>query len=186
MTQNQERTILLVSDDAALCAAARQELEAREAGLRVAAVSTVEAAHRIIADAAPAVILLEDTSVAADSREHPAHGARLESAVSALAAYAPVVVIGHARHQSDLAQLVADGLADFVAPSNGYLPEALGLVQHRLHHAPKLLSVALPPASPGRRHDRRVWRSAAARVEQSADGYSWQCGAVARGGPAEE
>jgi signal transduction histidine kinase len=147
MTQNQERTILLVSEDAALCAAARQELEAREAGLRVAAVSTVEAAHRIIADAAPAVILLEHTSVAADSPEHPAHGARLESAVSALAAFAPVVVIGHARHQSDLAQLVKAGLADFVARSNGYLPEALGLVQHRLHHTPKLLSVVLPPAS---------------------------------------
>jgi signal transduction histidine kinase len=107
----------------------------------------VEAAHRIIADAAPAVILLEDTSVAADAREHPAHGARLESAVSTLAAYAPVVVIEHARYKSDLAQLVTDGLADFVARSNGYLPEALGLVQHRLHHAPKLLSVALPPAS---------------------------------------
>ena len=86
-------------------------------------------------------------AVAADSREHPAHGAQLESAVSALAAYAPVVVIGHARHQSDLAQLVTDGLADFVARSNGYLPVALGLVQHRLHHVPKLLSVALPPAS---------------------------------------
>ena len=147
MAQNQERTILLVSDDAALCAAARQELEAREEGLRVAAVSTVEAAHRIIADAAPAVILLEDASVAAEALGHPGHGPRLESAVSALAAYAPVVVIGQARHQGDLAQLVAAGLADFVARSNGYLSEALGLVQQRLQQAPKLLSIALPPSS---------------------------------------
>ncbi len=147
MTQNQERTILLVSDDAALCAVARQELETREEGLRVAAVSTVEAAHLIIADAAPAVILLEDTFVAADSREHPGHGARLESAVSALAAYAPVVVIGQARHQSALAQFVTAGLADFVARSNGYLPEAIGLVQQRLQQTTKLLSVALPPSS---------------------------------------
>ncbi len=147
MAQNQERTILFVSDDAALCAAARQELEARGEGLRVAAVSTVEAAHRIIADAAPAVILLEDTSVAADAPEHPGHGPRLESAVSALAAYAPVVVIGQARHQGDLAQLVAAGLADFVARSNGYLPEALALVQQRLQQTPKPLSMALPPSS---------------------------------------
>jgi signal transduction histidine kinase len=147
MAQNQERTILFVSDDAALCAAARQELEAGGEGLRVAAVSTVEAAHRIIADAAPAVILLEDTSVAADAPEHPGHGRRLESAVSALAAYAPVVVIGQARHQGDLAQLVAAGLADFVARSNGYLPEALALVQQRLQQTPKPLSMALPPSS---------------------------------------
>jgi signal transduction histidine kinase len=147
MTQNQERTILLVSDDAALCAAVRLQLEAEEKGLRVAAVSTVEAAHGIIADAAPAVILLEDTSVAADSREYAGHGPRLESAVSALAAYAPVVVIGQARHQNDLALLVAAGLADFVARSNGYLPQAIGLVQQRLQQAPKLLSIALPPSS---------------------------------------
>jgi signal transduction histidine kinase len=147
MTQNHERTILLVSDDAALCAAVRLQLEAEEKGLRVAAVSTVEAAHGIIADAAPAVILLEDTSVAADSREYAGHGPRLEAAVSTLAAYAPVVVIGQARHQNDLARLVADGLADFVARSNGYLPEVIGLVQQRLQQAPKLLSIALPPSS---------------------------------------
>lgn len=144
MTQNHERTILLVSDDAALCAAVRLQLEAKEKELRVAAVSTVEAAHVIIADAAPAVILLEDTSLAADSGECAGYGPRLESAVSALAAYAPVVVIGQPRHQGDLAQLVTAGLADFVARSNGYLPEAIGLVQQRL---PKLLSVALPPSS---------------------------------------
>jgi len=147
MTQNHERTILLVSDDAALCATVRLQLEAREKGLRVAAVSTVEAAHGIIADAAPAVILLEDASVAADSREYAIHGPRLKSAVSALAAYAPVVVIGQAHHQGDLAQLVTAGLADFVARSNGYLPEAIGLVQQRLQQAPKLLSTALPPSS---------------------------------------
>jgi signal transduction histidine kinase len=147
MTQNHERTILLVSDDAALCAAVRLQLEAKEKELRVAAVSTVEAAHGIIADAAPAVILLEDASLAADSGECVGYGPRLESAVSALAAYAPVVVIGQARHQGDLAQLVTAGLADFVARSNGYLPEAIGLVQQRLQQAPKLLSVALPPSS---------------------------------------
>jgi signal transduction histidine kinase len=147
MTQNHERTILLVSDDAALCAAVRLQLEAKEKELRVAAVSTVEAAHGIIADAAPAVILLEDASLAADSGECAGYGPRLESAVSALAAYAPVVVIGQARHQGDLAQLVTAGLADFVARSNGYLPEAIGLVQQRLQQAPKLLSVALPPSS---------------------------------------
>jgi signal transduction histidine kinase len=147
MTQNHERTILLVSDDAAFCAAVRLQLEAKEKGLRVAAVSTAEAAHGIIADAAPAVILLEDASIAADSREYAGYGPRLESEVSALAAYAPVVVIGQARYQSDLAQLVTAGLADFVARSNGYLPEAIGLLQQRLQQAPKLLSTALPPSS---------------------------------------
>jgi signal transduction histidine kinase len=144
MTQN--HTILLVSDDAALCAAVRQELEAREEGLRVAAVSTVEAAHGVVADAAPAVILLEETSVVAESKEHPGQGARLESAVSALVAYAPVVVIGQASHQSSLAPLVSAGLADFVVRSASCLPEALGLVEQRLRQAPNLSRTVLSPA----------------------------------------
>ena len=144
MTQN--HTILLVSDDAALCAAVRQELEAREEGLRVAAASTVEAAHGVVADAAPAVILLEETSVVAESKEHPGQGARLESAVSALMAYAPVVVIGQASHQSSLAPLVSAGLAHFVVRSAGCLPVALGLVEQRLRQAPNLSRTALSPA----------------------------------------
>jgi DNA-binding response OmpR family regulator len=60
---NQGQMILVVSDDAAFCTAARRELEAQQKGFRVAAVSTVDAARRIVMDAAPAVILLEDSSV---------------------------------------------------------------------------------------------------------------------------
>src|SRR6266436_5427967 len=44
MIHTRELTILLVSDDAELCAAARREFEAKEGGLRVAAVRTVDAA----------------------------------------------------------------------------------------------------------------------------------------------
>jgi len=64
---NTEQSILLVSDDAALCAAARRQFETRIAGLRVAAVSNVDAARRILQDEAPAVIVfeLEETSAAA-------------------------------------------------------------------------------------------------------------------------
>ena len=147
MMQNHEQTILLVSDDAALCAAARFELEGRREGRRVAAVSTVEAAQGIIADAAPAVILLEETSVAAESPEHPGQGARLESAASALSAYAPVVIIGRASDGGELAALVTAGVADFVARSAECLPIALGLVEQRLLQAQRLSVVAAPPAA---------------------------------------
>lgn len=139
-------TILLVSDDAALCASARRELEASVEGVRVAAVSTVEAAHGIIGDAAPAVILLDETSEVAEPQEHSEQGARLESAVSSLVTYAPVVVIGQASHQGDLAPLVAAGLADFVVRCAGCLPVALGLVEQRLRQAPKPLRTELPTA----------------------------------------
>jgi signal transduction histidine kinase len=143
--QTQEQTILLVSDDAALCAEARQELEAREQGLRVAAVSTAEAALRIVVDAAPAVILLEETSINAEPREGPAPAPRLESVVSALAEYAPVVVIGGASQEHELSALIAAGLADFVARSGGCLPVALGLVEERLRQAASE-PIGAPPA----------------------------------------
>jgi signal transduction histidine kinase len=130
-----EQTILLVSDDARLCTAARRAFESRGAGLRVAAVSTVAAARRIVEDAAPAVILLEETAVTADGQENTGRAPRLDLAVSALAAYAPVVVMGAADHEGELAHLVAAGSANFVSRTEGGLPVALGLVEQRLRQA---------------------------------------------------
>jgi signal transduction histidine kinase len=101
----------------------------------VAAVSTVDAARQIVVDAAPAVILLEDTSVAPQSEEKTGRVPGLESAVSALAAYAPVVVIGGAHHEVELTALVASGVADFVPRAGGDLATALRLVEQRLRQA---------------------------------------------------
>jgi signal transduction histidine kinase len=147
MTPTQGQTILLVSDDAAFCTAARRELEGKQKNLRVAAVSTVDAARRIIGDAAPAVILLEDSSM---HSEEPAtlgslapQSTPLESVVSALAVSAPVVVVGEAGHERELTALISAGVADFVARSGGCLPLALDLVEQRLRAARDLPSTAL-------------------------------------------
>jgi signal transduction histidine kinase len=153
-----EQTILLVSDDAGLCAAARQAFESKPERLRVAAVSTMDAARRIVEDAAPAVILLEET-VALAAPEGPAgKSPRLDSVVSALAAYAPVVVIGGADHEWELAALVAAGSADFVSRAGGCLPVALGLVEQRLRqaqHAPAAALLAAP--NPGGANGREAF-----------------------------
>src|ERR1700756_3723933 len=79
MINPREHTILLVSDDAELCAAARREFEDRREGLRVAEVRTVDAARRIVADAAPTVILLEETSATPESEGPVAKMPRLNS-----------------------------------------------------------------------------------------------------------
>lgn len=129
-----EFTILLVSEDAALRAAARQELETVDDRRRVASVSSLDAAQRVIADTAPAVILLDQG--AAPSRTHrPFEPHRLNAAVSSLASYAPIVVIGDAEHQSELAALVAAGAADYVVRNAECLTVALGLVERRLRKA---------------------------------------------------
>src|SRR5712672_234842 len=114
MMQGREHTILLVSDDAELCAAARREFESKDEGLRVAAVCTVDAARRIVKDAAPTVILFEQTSLRPDSEGRVEKLPCLNSVVSALAVHAPVVVIGAPDQQLELAFLVEAGAADFV------------------------------------------------------------------------
>ena len=129
-----EFTILLVSEDAGLRAAARQELETVDYRRRVASVSSLDAAQRIIEDAAPAVILLDEG--ASPSRTHgPFDAPRLDAAVSTLASYAPVVVIGDAEHQTEVAALVAAGAADYVVRTAECLTVALGLVERRLRKA---------------------------------------------------
>src|SRR5260370_7466493 len=88
---NSEQTMLLVSDDATLCATARREFEARITGLRVATVSSVAAARRILEGNSPAVILLEEASVAAEAGEPPDIPPRLPPVVTPPPLHPPVL-----------------------------------------------------------------------------------------------
>lgn len=130
-----EHTILLVSDDAALRATARRELETIDERRRVASVDSVDAARRILKDAAPAVILLDEAAGAPPGAGLSEGSPRLDAAVSSLASYAPVVVIGDAEHQTELSGLVAAGAADYVVRTEESLTVALGLVERRLRKA---------------------------------------------------
>lgn len=130
-----EHSILLVSDDAVLRATARCELENIDERRHVSSVSTVDAARRIVEDAAPAVILLTEAARTQGAGELHQHAERLDAAVSSLATYAPVVVIGDAEHQTELSGLVAAGAADYVVRAGGCLTVALGLVERRLRKA---------------------------------------------------
>jgi hypothetical protein len=130
-----EQTILLVSDDAALRDMARHELETIDERRLVSSVSTLDAARRIVEDAAPAVILLTEAAVTLEAGDLHERARRLDVAVSSLATYAPVVVIGDAEHQTELSGLVAAGAADYVVRTGGCLAVALGLVERRLRKA---------------------------------------------------
>src|SRR5260370_42009543 len=95
---NREQTILVVSDDAALCAAARREFEAGIAGRRGASVASVGAARRILEADAPAVILFEEACIAPGGEGPRGIGRRLGAVVACLAVFAPVVRGGAAGH----------------------------------------------------------------------------------------
>jgi signal transduction histidine kinase len=57
---------------------------------------------------------------------------QLDSAVNALAVYAPVVVMGRAERETGLKALIAAGVADYVPRSEGCMSDALDLLEHRL------------------------------------------------------
>ena len=136
--QKNEATILVVSDDAELRARTTEEMERRRTGVRVAAVSNLDAAWRVVEDTSPDLIVLEDASVGAEPDGPRGRAPRLESAVSSLATYAPVVVICGAEHRSELSALVSAGAADYVERNAGCFPLALQHIERRLEHTHNL------------------------------------------------
>jgi signal transduction histidine kinase len=133
---NREKTILLVSDDAALCAAARREFELKMRGLRVAAVSSMAAARRILEEDPPSLILFEEGSIAAAAVGGREVLSRLDDVVASLSVYAPVVVLGTGAHHPELDDLIAAGTADFVLREDALSPAGLQLVERRLRQFP--------------------------------------------------
>jgi signal transduction histidine kinase len=142
MTQPSEPTILLVSDDAELCAAARRALETPRRAVRVTAAGSIEAARRVVENATPSVILLDHTSTLTDGHGHAGAPPPLNSTVAALAVFAPVVVIAEERQEAELAALLHAGAADFVHRGNGTLRAALQFVDERLQQAHRITARA--------------------------------------------
>jgi signal transduction histidine kinase len=130
---NQEQTILVVSNDAVLCAAVRREFDAKLTGVRVAAVSSITAARRIVQEDAPAAILLQEESVAAEAEGPRGLAPTLEAVVTLLANYAPVVVVGLAEKHPELSALIDAGAADYMRQNGGGLRAAIQSIKRHLH-----------------------------------------------------
>jgi signal transduction histidine kinase len=128
-------TILVVSDDAELRARTRREMATRRVGVRVAAVSNLDAAWRVVQDTSPDVIVLEDVSPGAPPEDPLGRGPRLKTTVSSLATYAPVVVICAPERRGELSALVSAGAADYVERSEGCFPLALEHIERRLERS---------------------------------------------------
>ncbi len=135
---NREQTILVVSDDAALCASARREFEVSIVGLRVMSVTSVAAARRILEEDSLVAIVLEEAAILHEADGPRGIVPRLDAVVTSLAVYAPVVVIGTAERRPELAALIDAGAADYVKRDGGCLPSALSLIRSRLRQAQKV------------------------------------------------
>jgi signal transduction histidine kinase len=132
---NRELTILLISNDAGMCAMMRREFGSNGSPVRVAAVSSLAAAHRILEEDAPAVIFLEQDSLSAECDGPRGIAPSLEAMVAPLAIHAPVVVLGPAEKRAELGELIDAGAADYVVRKANNLAEVRGLIQRRLRLA---------------------------------------------------
>jgi signal transduction histidine kinase len=131
------QTMLVVSNNTLLCAAARRELESRRLDVRVSAVSSVETALQIIEEAAPGVVLLAEES----GLQGGGQPVQLDSAVNALAVYAPVVVMGKAERETSLKALIAAGVANYVPRSERCMTDAVDLMEHRLARCQQIAEI---------------------------------------------
>lgn len=144
-----KQTVLLVSDSAEVCEAARRVLGDGRAGRRVASVRSLEAARRVVMDSPPDVIVLEESALHAEANSASGEKPRLDAAVSALAACAPVVVIASAGRQRELAALVAAGAADYAEQTGKFLATAAEMAERRLRQAQSgLVLQSCGPARP--------------------------------------
>jgi signal transduction histidine kinase len=146
----QEQTVLLVSADRGLCEAARQELGDGSRGRRVSVACTAEAAQRIVRDAAPDVVILEESALQPETGAMPGKIADMGAVISFFATFAPVVVIASGAVQREITALVAAGAADYVEPGAGFLSVAAELAERRLRAQLRLQSAraAAPSSAP--------------------------------------
>ena len=161
--QTAESTVLLISQDLTLCSAVRTAIVRSEPYCRIASVASFAAARHTIADLAPDVIVLQESSVAPAMEpamdQHGALSITLADVVAALAAFAPVVVLGSVLESplenqtppARLAALVAAGAADFVPAGEMHYSDAAACVERRLRSARRLTQeLADSEASPSR------------------------------------
>ena len=136
--QKKQQRVLMISEDQALCAAARHRLEDRAAGVQVAAVSNLEAARSVLKRFAPTLILIDEPAEV-ENTEYKLEGGTgqsyLAAAARVLAAQGPLVVIGRSEQRAEMTMLIASGNADFVARGPGYLLLVLGFLERRLRQA---------------------------------------------------
>lgn len=136
MRSDVRQTMLVVSNDTLLCAAARRELESRRLDVRVSAVSSVETALQIIEEAPGVVLLAEESGLQGGGQPM-----QLDSAVNALAVYAPVVVMCKAERETSLKALIAAGVANYVPRSEGCMTDAVNLMEHRLARCQQIAEI---------------------------------------------
>jgi signal transduction histidine kinase len=126
--------LLVISGNQEFHEQVQRELARRHDHLCVTVASSFEGARRAIEARSPAVILLDECALSGGDVTQQQRKPTLWAAATSLAECGPLVVVGSAEHQTELAALLAGGDVDFVVCSESSLAAAVGLVERRLRH----------------------------------------------------
>ncbi len=128
--KNQQRVIVL-SSDPALAQQYLAELSGNEPALAVIHTRDFKEVQTAVRDHEPAAILVDEWALTQGAALSGYPGS-LRKAVLYLCRFAPVVVVASPERQSELADLIATGVADFVSRVGKFAPLAAALVERRL------------------------------------------------------
>ena len=131
-----ESTVLLISQDEALCSAMRRTLEHGESSSQLASVASFVEARDIVADLSPDLIVLQESAIRAAPGTLPgAQPLPLADIVTALAGFAPVIIFGKDGPPAGLAALIAAGAADFISADELHFSDMAACVEKHLRSA---------------------------------------------------
>jgi signal transduction histidine kinase len=134
-----QQTVILLSGDPAVAHQYVKELPAAESGCAVILVRDFNEARQAVARREPDAVLLDESAMAQGALLPGATDGSLLRAALFLSRLAPVVVVTSPERQSELADLIAADVADFVSRVGLFAPLAAALVERRLRRC------ALPP-----------------------------------------
>lgn len=149
MTTSACPAVLLICADSVLTRRFITELVSAGGPHQTPLATSLSQARKILTRWTPQVILLDESSLEADSAASGA-SAILEQGVAALIEHAPVIVVAAARHQESLTFLIVAGAVDLVARTGNFVPVAAGLVARRASLAGRASGLAIAEPEPDR------------------------------------
>jgi signal transduction histidine kinase len=129
---NPYEEVVLVCADARFCREMQRSLQRSGNHLRVVGTDGLEDMRRAMSLDEPSIIVIEERALTRGNDLGPGRPLAMRAAISLLTGYAPVVMVGCEEHRGEISELLAVGIAEFVARSETCEETVAAVVEKRL------------------------------------------------------
>jgi signal transduction histidine kinase len=127
-----QQTVIILSADALLSQQYLKELPSPESGVAAILVGSLGEAQEAMARCEPDAVLIDQSAVTQGALHPSVSDGSLRKAAVYMSRLASVVVVASPERQSEMAELIAAGVADFVSRVGSFAPLAAALIERRL------------------------------------------------------